>query len=823
MINSPSYEHITFDDGLPIKVKVRRLNMLRLRWHSHPELLFVVKGSIGVYINQESCVLQTGQMMFIGSGELHTIEPAEEDNLLVEIQMDGAALTPGKNAPAYNFFRGRFLAEMQNGALDLTEMNRLMALIVYEYDKRPKGYAQQIIGYANMMIAWLIRYDYLTESTEGTDPSNQLYSRMNDILRYMYEHYDERLTLQDVAEHEHLSYYYLSSSFSKITGMTFREHLTQIRLQKSIGELCGTRNSIEMIAAAYGFNSARSYSTLFARQYGCSPAAYRESYLKKILQPDSLDNDSADYEVIYALMNNSVQIAAPRPLWQEERELRVDVSNSAGSLNHIWSVTATCGRAADLLQKDIQEIVRRARKDIGFTYLRFHGLFSDEMMICNRDDEGRIRYNWIYVNQIFDFLLSIGMRPFLELSFMPSELASGSETVFWYRANITPPRDMAEWESLIYHLIRHCVERYGYQEVSQWKVEVWSQPDYKGYFWTGDMEDYFKLYRASALAVKRACSDLQIGGPGITSIEFEKSEWIRRFTVFCKEQQVPLDFITFHLYADRHVYSARGSEMVPRWVPNSQIPRGIERELAENHISAADGLVRQFHITEWNLSARYLFCVRDTVFMAPYVIHTLLSCAPMVDSMAFWTLSDLLNEIKMPVTAFHGGMGLFHAPGIPKPAYLALRLMHQLGNQVIAQGDGWIVTRRGELIQILMYHLVYLDQLAQQVTDFTSEFTGNVYALFEEKPMIRYEITLENMGEKYHLTRYEINRRYGSAYDVWSAMGAMSDMRREEIDYLRTASVPKLSSADIAAEDGRLCLEALLPPHGCQLIILEPM
>lgn len=822
MMNSPSYEHITFDDGLPIRLKVRRLDMLRLRWHSHPEMLFVVKGSVKLYINQQGGVLRTGQMMYIGSGELHTVEPTEEDNLLVEIQVDSEALAPWKSMPSYTFCRERFLSEMQSGALDLTEMNRLMALVVYEYDKQPKGYAQQIVGYANMMLSWLIRYDYLTESAAGVEPNDQLHGRMNDILRYMYEHYDEHLTLQSVAEHEHLSYYYLSSSFTRITGLTFREHLTQIRLQKSIGELRGTRNSIEMIAAAYGFNSARSYSTLFARHYGCSPAAYRESYWRKRSQPNVQDNDSADYEVIYALMNNFTQIAASRPLWQEERELKVDMSGGGEELNHIWSVTATCGRAADLLQKDIQVVVRHARERIGFQYLRFHGLFSDDMMICNRDAEGRIRYNWVYVNQIFDFLLSIGMRPFLELSFMPRELASGDETVFWYQANITPPRDMAEWESLVYHLIRHCVDRYGYQEVSQWKVEVWSQPDYKGYFWTGGMEDYFKLYRASALAVKRACTDLQVGGPGITSIDYEKSEWIPRFTAFCEKEQVPLDFVTFHLYADRHTFTKRGSEMVPRLMPNPRINRGIERELAETNVRSAGGAVQQFHITEWNLSARYLFCVRDTVFMAPYVIHTLLSCAPLVDSMAFWTLSDLLNEIKVPVTAFHGGMGLFHSPGIPKPSYLALELMHKLGDRVVARGDGWIVTRRGEHIQILMYHLVYLDQLAQQVTDFSSEFTGNVYALFEEKPMIRYAISLENMRQSYRLTRYEINRKYGSAYDLWSAMGASSDMRREEIAYLRTMAVPKLSSSDITAKDGRVTIEALLPPHGCQMIILEP-
>ncbi len=824
MMNSSGYEPITFDDGLPVKLKVRRLDMLRLRWHSHPELLFVVKGSVRVYIHPSNFLLKSGQMIYIDSGEMHTLEPTDEDNLLVELQLDMDALTPGKNGPAYIFLREHFLTEMNSDALDLTEMNRMMALVVFEYDKRPKGYAQQIIGYVNMMIAWMIRYGYFTEGAEEKEKNDALYHRMNDILRYMNEHYDEHLTLQDVAEHEHLSYYYLSSSFTKTTGMTFREHLTQIRLQKSIRDLQGTRNSIEMIAAAYGFNSARSYGTQFARQYGCSPAGYREAWQEKKRKPSALrQGDPADYEVIYALLNDSIQTAAPRSMWQERREVTADMEGSGSVLHHCWSVTATCSRAADLLRTDIRTIVRRAREDIGFRYLRFHGLFSDDMMICSRDAGGRLRFNWIYADQIFDFLVSIGMHPFLELSFMPQELASGDATIFRYHANITPPRAMEEWEELVYRLIRHCVERYGCQEVSQWKAEVWSQPDYQGYFWTGTMEDYFALYSAGARAVKRACPDMQVGGPGISSIEYEKSEWIRSFTDFCRSDRVPLDFITFHVYTDRRSYSPRGSEIVPRWQPNARLLREIEKDVIQTHIRSAQGATAHFHVTEWNLSARYMFCVRDTAFMAPYVIHTLLTCDEKVDSMAFWALSDLLDEIRTPVTGFRGGMGLFHMPDIPKPSYLALCLLTRLGKEAVARGDGWIITRQGETIQILMYHLVFLDQLAQQATDFTSEFTGNVYALFEEKPMIQYAVTLQNVKESYRLTRYEINRKSGSAYDAWSAMGAMGELRKEEILYLRAAAVPKISSAEVFSKEGTLRIDAMLPPHGCQLIVLEPM
>ena len=195
----------------------------------------------------------------------------------------------------------------------------------------------------------------------------------------------------------------------------------------------------------------------------------------------------------------------------------------------------------------------------------------------------------------------------------------------------------------------------------------------------------------------------------------------------------------------------------------------------------------------------------------------------LVDSMAFWTLSDLLDEVRLPLRVFHGGLGLFNAHGIPKPSYLALTLLNRLGDTILGRGEGWIMTRQGDEIQILLYHLVFLDHLASQATDFSSEFTGNVYALFEEKPNYSYSIQLQDCLPKYRTRRYEINRKCGSAYDAWTAMGAVAELRSDEIAYLHAMAVPRMSVQEIEAENGEIHLDALLPPNGCQLIILEPV
>ena len=103
------------------------------------------------------------------------------------------------------------------------------------------------------------------------------------------------------------------------------------------------------------------------------------------------------------------------------------------------------------------------------------------------------------------------MRPFVELSFMPTALASGAKTVFHYRGNVTPPRDYKQWSTLIRTLVAHWVGRYGVQEVSEWFFEVWNEPNLKA-FWTGTQKDYFKLYRVTADAIKTVDSHSRSAG-----------------------------------------------------------------------------------------------------------------------------------------------------------------------------------------------------------------------------------------------------------------------------------------------------------------------
>lgn len=215
--------------------------------------------------------------------------------------------------------------------------------------------------------------------------------------------------------------------------------------------------------------------------------------------------------------------------------------------------------------------------------------------------------------------------------------------------------------------------------------------------------------------------------------------------------------------------------------------------------------------------------MRDTAFMGPFVVHGALHCEPRVTSLAFWTLCDLNDEVKKAQRFFQGGMGMFNYKGVPKPSYLAFQLLRRLGDEVLAEGENYIVARRGEEIQALVYNIAYLDHLAQANTDFTSDYEGDVYTLFEDRPTLRLRLEVRCPDAGYRLSRCELDREHGSAYDRWVEMRSPGEPEKADVDYLLEAAALQRSVSYVRARDGKLALECAVPAHGCCLLVLSPV
>ena len=250
---------------------------------------------------------------------------------------------------------------------------------------------------------------------------------------------------------------------------------------------------------------------------------------------------------------------------------RCDLSETTGELPHFWEGIVGSGHAILALCADWQAQMRRCHEELGFRRVRFHAILCDYMGTL-MDEQNKFLYSFFNADQIWDFLLSIGMKPWVELSFMPTALSSGATTVFHYQANVTPPKDYKKWATLVHKLVAHWVNRYGVEEVRTWFFEVWNEPNLKA-FWPSTQAEYFKLYRATVQAIKKVDDQLRVGGPATA-----KDSWITEFLDFCDENHLPADFVSTHHYPT----DALGTADEDTVTQLEQSQRSILRESAQD-------------------------------------------------------------------------------------------------------------------------------------------------------------------------------------------------------------------------------------------------
>jgi xylan 1,4-beta-xylosidase len=439
------------------------------------------------------------------------------------------------------------------------------------------------------------------------------------------------------------------------------------------------------------------------------------------------------------------------------------------------------GRANEGLRADWQAQLALVQREISFRYIRFHGLLNDDMGVYNEDADGKPQYNFQYIDALYDALLALHIRPFVELSFMPSKLASGPQTVFWYKGNITPPKDMAKWEGLIRALMTHWQQRYGEDEISTWYYEVWNEPDLKLFF-TGSLEDYLHLYQATATTIKTVCPACRVGGPASADSPYEK-----KFVQYAAANHVPVDFVSTHIYAIKHgfVDSATGvTSTVFDTSPDSIV--GRMRASRENiQQSALQHL--ELHYTEWGSSYVSTDYLHDQYHQASFILDKLRKASPYVTSMSYWTFTDIFEERGPRFTPFYGGFGLINYQSIRKPSFFAYKFLSQLGDSNVATTDtasggprSWITRTGNNQIQALFWNYFPIAPPAGQDDQ-------GFYK--QERPAAPTEpvaLTLTHLRPgRYQMAVYRIGYEKNDAYTAYLHLGSPAQLSLQQVAELQ--------------------------------------
>ena len=459
------------------------------------------------------------------------------------------------------------------------------------------------------------------------------------------------------------------------------------------------------------------------------------------------------------------------------------------------------GRIGLALRHEYYKQLKLVQEKIGFKYIRGHGLLCDDMAIYQerRDREGNvtIEYNYTYLDLVMDMYLELGIRPFLELGFMPSRLASGEQTIFYWRGNVTPPKDYDRWADLIRTMLSHLIERYGEDEVTSWPIEVWNEPNLPG-FWKGaDMEEYFKLYNVTARAIKEVSPRFRVGGPAICGVD--DIRWTRCFLEFCDKNDVPLDFFTRHHYTIHRPTMAGHYHYFELQEPEEGFA-GLHstREIIDS-FERYRGM--EIHITEFNTSYTPQSPLHDTNRNAAYIAYLLSRLGDDNYSYSYWTFGDVFEENGVPFAPFHGGFGLVANNCIPKPTFWTFAFFKKLTGRCVHRSADSVVTLDDDGI-----------------------YRGVAWNISKPDAREKLELSFTFPGADgdYFVMKKTVDEECCNPLRVWHDMGEPISLSMAQCELLREAANPLVTSERITASEGKLSLSLTINENGVVYFEVSP-
>ena len=518
----------------------------------------------------------------------------------------------------------------------------------------------------------------------------------------------------------------------------------------------------------------------------------------------------------------------------------IDVKGKAEHFDHYWSVGVGAGRVNEGLRASWLEQLKTAKDNCGFQYVRMHGLFLDDMCIYFEKPDGTVSYNWQYVDDVYDRMLALGVRPFVELSFFPKGIAAkDSKMQMWYRNLISVDRNnFGKWHNLVKAFTQHVVERYGLDEVRKWYFEVWNEPNLTGMggFFHGTKSDYFRIYKESVNAIKSVDAQLRVGGPATSNfiadhrhdgeiLDHSKSRfysqdkinkqewkgvWIEDFLRFCEKEKLPVDFISTHPYPTDYALDPetnRSKDAICYVHSLYDDITWLHKVLAKSKYPHAE-----IHLTEWSTSPNSRDRMHDILPPAAYIIKANLDCLGMANSLMYWTFTDVFEEKGGGETPFHGGFGMINYQGLVKPSFHAYRMLHQLGDEKLYYADPLFVSRSSQTGKVTALAFNYPMEYEETVP---SARNFNNYMDASGKDL---NVTLKNLKPGAILEIEVMDNKHGNVYEAYKEIGSPRSLSISETAWLKEKAWDTQKYIIKADANGEAVIKSHLEPWSCMLV-----
>lgn len=819
-----SFEIVNYNENLPFKICITNSKNHDYHWHKEIELILLLKGKITYEIKNTKHEVLEKDIFLANSLDIHSISSNCESIILL-FQIDPTFFDKYYSGFSKLYFE--FNDTLNNVNTELYyKVRSNLAKIMFSLIKQDTTYKLSAINLAINTI--LIILKSFSSKPREENSYSLLNERVFEILNFIDKNYNIDISLNSISKKILISPQYISKIFKNSLGINFIDYIHKLRIKKSLNDLLNTNKSILDISLEHGFNDHKAYNRVFKKEFNMSPTDYRKDFLLNISESnlsDNYDETNKNFKYLYKFIDKNA--ATPSTFSNSRSHININVDFTIAKktkYKKYWKITSI-GRAALCLRHEIRKQITLAQRDIGYEFIRFHGIFSDEMLVYKENSKGEPIYNWNYIDEIFDFFYEVKLKPFIEIGFMPLALASKKQyAAFFWQANVSYPKSIDKWKALVSAFIKHCIERYSISEVSKWYFDIWTGPDFENAFWFEGKDKFFKFYKETYFSIKNVSPNLKVGSPGI--LPNKNSNWFKDFLFYCNDNKILLDFISCHIYATTDPKNIEIPKQVLNLANTSytlsdenflETAVAFIKNTIKNNTSNNPSLI----VTEWNLSPYTRDYTRDTCFLSSYIIFNLLKNLGNIDAITFWTLSDIVEEGTTDNRLFHGGLGLFTYNGLKKPSYNAFFLLNKLGHNLIQLGDNYIVTSKSNDLQVIIYNFTYFDELFRTGDKSLLSYHER-YNIFKASQEKEVNLALNLNSGNYRIKRSSLNMNFGSIFDAWIKMGAPEEIHSDVYNFLKSREAP---SINISTENVKntLILNDSIPIHGILLIEIHKL
>ncbi len=766
-------------------------------WQFHPELevLFVIEGDVCVKMNDAEYFLQREDVIAINCGVPHEVTH-EQDAILCIAKYDYELLVD-----VLENREGIFLcSSASDGRGDYRKVREDFHELIYQYIRRQN----KTVCLQNSLMFRLLDHligEFLVSDTITAAKENEDDRRLRNIYQYVSENYRSGISLTQLAESLFVSASTLSRFFKKQTGMYFVDYVNQMKCRYAARNLLYTKMNITKLAVDCGFSNPSALNKVFREVYGMTPTEYRN------LKRGTDERKEMDAKLRLELKQKEKDL---NPSFQKpySSHISVDVTQTE-PYEKCWGRAINMGSVYSLTLANVQAHALYLTEHLGFTHLRLWSVFSQKLMITDGVQIGN--YNYDILDSVLDFLTEHHIRPFLDFGIRPDSVLKAENQPVFYGTESVEFQSKRAWEAMFEDFIGHVVRRYGKEEVENWIFEISFYEIHKtsGHYYQGEDYDSMEVFAHAFHTVKRVCPNAKVGGPG--AIANWNRDYFRDFGEQMQHRGIRPDFVSFLLYP----YTTR---MEDGQVTHDRSPeRMYEPEMVKEmrRLMKQSGLDKSLlFITEWNHTLSSRDYLNDSCFRGAYIVKKITEMWKQADLLCLRSGSDWISNYYDTKSIANGADGLLTKDSIRKPAYFALRFLNELGDELIAKGDHYIITKERQNYYILCFNFKWygLPFFVNEERGYSPEAPES---FFEDKAAFDLEIILQSMPENvpYVIKSRTVNGQNGSLLDEWKKFQYDKRLTKQDIKYIRENCFARMMMERQIVKQGKLSVRRTLMPH----------